>query len=168
MKEHKIIYKGKEMTCEEWRNILKSPLENEFNCSICEIAKPMKTPDDGLETRGLETNEEALAIVQQIKKKIEDANTPDTEWTDAVEDIVRKIETLETDYSDGSYVSTSDAKKIGNDIQNLLTSRDTYWKERVGKEVERIEGTPLPDSYSESPDVISKKEVMEIISALFK
>ncbi len=57
--------------------------------------------------------------------------TPDTEWTDAVEDIVRRIETLETDYSDGSYVSTSDAKKIGNDIQNLLTSRDTYWKERV-------------------------------------
>ena len=62
--------------------------------------------------------------------------TPDTEWTDAVEDIVRRIETLETDYSDGSYVSTSDAKKIGNDIQNLLTSRDTYWKERVRKEVE--------------------------------
>lgn len=57
--------------------------------------------------------------------------TPDTEWTDAVEDIVRRIETLETDYSDGSYVSTSDAKKIGNDIQNLLTSRDTYLKERV-------------------------------------
>jgi len=88
--------------------------------------------------------------------------TPDTEWADAVEDIVRRIETLETDYSDGSYVSTSDAKKIGNDIHNLLSSRDTYWKERVREEKLGWEGyvvvDPQSNNYKCSPIFSSVKE----------
>jgi uncharacterized linocin/CFP29 family protein len=57
--------------------------------------------------------------------------TPANEWSDAVEDIVRRIETLETDYIDGSYVSTSDAKKIGEDIQNLLDQHSAHLVERI-------------------------------------
>ena len=54
-------------------------------------------------------------------------NTPDTEWESGFDDRY-KVDI-------GSQFLKSDIKLF---IQSLLISRDTYWKERVRKEVEHI------------------------------
>jgi acetoin utilization deacetylase AcuC-like enzyme len=90
--------------------------------------------------------------------------TPAHEWSDAVEDIVRRIETLETDYIDGSYVSTSDAKKIGEDIQNLLTTHTAHLVERI-EAIKEDQGSYQKDSDSPVRPYIFKDVAIDIVKS---
>jgi len=77
--------------------------------------------EDGLETREIVTTGEALEIVKQVQKKIAEAshNTKRREE-------LRKMYQME------------EMPTLESFIRELLTSRDTSWKERVRKEVEYI------------------------------
>ncbi len=83
------------------------------------LHETVNIPDDGLETRGLTKNSEAEEIVNQMKKKIAESNTPDTEEKSLFKSVL---------VFDGWDI---DFEESGKKIQFLLSSRDTYWKERV-------------------------------------
>ena len=71
-------------------------------------------------------------------------NTPDTEWREALEGrlfaylgAMNMLGVMEGKTTDGTIVQRDKAvDDILQIVQTLLTSRDTYWKERVRKEVE--------------------------------
>ena len=71
-------------------------------------------------------------------------NTPDTEWRSKSVEIWEGKETpkeiahaVVTHFSD--FISTKIEEDIETVIERLISSRDTYWKERVRKTVGKIE-----------------------------
>lgn len=74
-------------------------------------------------------------------------NTPDTEWREELEGrlfaylgAMNMLGVMEGKTTDGTIVQRDKAvDDILQIVQSLLTSRDTYWKERVRKEVEGMD-----------------------------
>lgn len=74
-------------------------------------------------------------------------NTPDTEWREELEGrlfaylgAMNMLGVMEGKTTDGTIVQRDKAvDDILQIVQSLLTSRDTYWKERVRKEIDICE-----------------------------
>ncbi len=65
-------------------------------------------------------------------------NTPDTEWESIekiAEEVFKKIQKNDIDVENGLEHSFA-RETLKHVIKEALSSRDTYWKERVRKEVE--------------------------------
>jgi hypothetical protein len=77
-----------------------------------------------------------------------DMNTPDTEWD--------KI-TFENEFAGWWDYKTALTERIEDHITHLLSSRDTYWKERVRKEVK--------DAY-EHAEIVRQRTLNEIRQAV--
>lgn len=62
-------------------------------------------------------------------------NTPDTEWEPQVDYILYNLRQSIKHELEGTNIGAykNDVQKYKTELLNLLTSRDTYWKERVKK-----------------------------------
>ena len=65
-------------------------------------------------------------------------NTPDTEWEKVFDEVFRDTLGLDEPFNN-LYLSLHLKPALKSFITNLLTSRDTYWKERVRKWVDENE-----------------------------
>jgi len=68
---------------------------------------------------------------------IEEENTPDTEWVrvrEQVYNLVKEVH-IQKPFED----VTGEPHYVTDQIMNIISSRDTYWKERVRKEIRGLE-----------------------------
>ena len=79
--------------------------------------------------------------------------TPDTEWREEFFEKFSHIQAIKNERSGNAYTRITDF------IQTLLTSRDTYWKERVRKEVE----TEIAEAVE-----LTKREIKHRVERYFK
>ncbi len=105
-------------------------------------------------------------------------NTPDTEWEKMVETMIVESDicthkglhsngmcTGKIHLASGTYLELKKTLAIG--IEKLCTSRDTYWKERVRKEVEELqERFGDWDNGDENEPLLLKCEVLGILDNL--
>ena len=63
---------------------------------------------------------------------------------------------------------TSDRALIRAKVTELLKQRDTALIEAGVLAIQKLQGTPLPDSYSESDNIISKEDTITALQELGK
>ena len=93
------------------------------------------------------------------------SNPPDTEWENEFDAMASELLVgFDSGYSDEIMLSSApdvSIERLKSFIRNLLTSRDTYWKERVRKEVVGMKVWFMEEDYRDTFPLISKEDVLD-------
>jgi len=93
-----------------------------------------------------------------------DRVTPDTEWIDiALANLIFAGLSIAQVDKIPKWLLENMEKNKTKFKETIITSRDTYWKERVEQVIKSLPPASLPDSYSESEDIISRARLLESI-----